>query len=155
MQQGSLDVTNWRPLPHHRLIAYEVATELLASVVAAKIEDARLRDQASLAAKSACLNIAEAAGGSGRAHQARIFALARAEACEAAAALEIAAIAGECPLAAAHDAHILAHRLVRLLTGLIRPKGNAIAGPPEPKPEPQPESESWASNPEPELKKRP
>jgi four helix bundle protein len=135
-------VTILRPLPHHRLVAYEVATELLASVVVAKIEDSRLRDQALRAAKSACLNIAEAAGRSGRADQARVFTIARAEACEAAAALEIAAIAGECTPAAAYDAHNLAHRLVRLLTGLIRPKRHAIPETPEPNPEPQPDAEA-------------
>jgi four helix bundle protein len=152
--EEAFGVTILRPLPHHRLVAYEVATELLASVIAAKIDDARLRDQALRAAKSSCLNIAEAAGRSGLADQARVFTIARAEACEAAAALEIAAIAGECTSAAAYDAHNLAHRLVRLLTGLIRPKGHASPDTPEPNPEPQPDAETLNPNlelePEPE-----
>jgi hypothetical protein len=100
-------------------------------------------------------NIAEAAGRSGRADQARVFTIAHAEACEAAAALEIAAIAGECTSAAAYDAHNLAHRLVRLLTGLIRPKGHASPDTPEPNPEPQPDAETLNPNlelePEPEA----
>jgi four helix bundle protein len=143
--EEAFDVTILRPLPHHRLVAYEVATELLASVIAAKIEDSRLRDQALRAAKSACLNIAEAAGRSGRADQARVFTIARAEACEAAAALEIAAIAGDCTSAAAYDAHNLAHRLVRLLTGLIRPKSHPSIDT-KPNPELQPDAETLDPN---------
>ena len=50
-------------LPHHRLLAYGVAIELLRGVKAAKIRDAHLRDQALRAAKSACLNCAEVAPG--------------------------------------------------------------------------------------------
>src|SRR5690242_7349976 len=46
-------------LPHHRLIAYSVAKELLVAVVHANIRDAELRDQATRAAKSAVLNTAE------------------------------------------------------------------------------------------------
>jgi len=111
-----------KPLPHHRLIAYEVARELLAAAVQANVTDPRLRDQALRAAKSACLNIAEAAGRSTKADQARVFGIARGEACEAAAALEIAAVAGECPTEIAEHANQLSSRLVGLLTGLIRPK---------------------------------
>ena len=38
-------------LPHHRLIAFSVAKELLTAVVAANIRDAELKDQATRAAK--------------------------------------------------------------------------------------------------------
>ena len=44
-------------LPHHKLIAYGVAVELLIAVRAAKIRDAKLREQALKSAKSACLNL--------------------------------------------------------------------------------------------------
>ena len=111
-----------RALPHHRLIAYEVARELLATVVRGNIADSRLRDQALRAAKSACLNVAEAAGRSTKADQARVFGIARGEACEAAAAVEIAATAGDCPNEIAQRANELSSRLVGLLTGLIKPK---------------------------------
>jgi len=47
------------------------------------------------AAKSAALNVAEAAGRVSRADRARVFGIARGEAMEAAAAVEIAAIAGD------------------------------------------------------------
>jgi four helix bundle protein len=109
-----------RPLPHHKLVAYDVAKELLATVLMAEISDARLRDQATRSAKSACLNIAEGAGRSSGADQARIFTIARAEACETAAAVEIGALAGECSPDASDRTHALADRLVALLTGLIR-----------------------------------
>jgi four helix bundle protein len=121
-------------LPHHGLVAYEVATDLLATVVRAKIADARLRDQALRAAKSVCLNIAEATGRSSRADQARVFTIARGEACEAAAAVEIASIAGDCSVDASGEANRLASRLIALLTGLIRPKAapHTSATPPHP-----------------------
>jgi len=125
-------------LPHHSLVAYEVATQLLAVVAESKIADARLRDQALRAGKSACLNIAEAAGRISRADQARVFTIARGEACEAAAAVEIASIAGECSRDCAAHANQLAVRLVRLLTGLIRPRANPKPEPPDPDPNPKP-----------------
>ena len=49
-------------LPHHKLIAYGVAVELLLVIKEARIKDATLRDQALRAAKSACTNTAEASG---------------------------------------------------------------------------------------------
>src|SRR5688572_13601529 len=82
-------------LPHHKLVAYQVALEFLGAVRAVGIRDADLRDQAMRAAKSACLNLAEGAGRKSRADKARVYAIARGEACEAAAAVEIAAAAGD------------------------------------------------------------
>ena len=74
-----------RKLVHHRLIAYHVALELLDAVIAADIRDPKLKDQGMRAAQSACLNIAEAAGRSSQKDRARVFMIARGEACEAAA----------------------------------------------------------------------
>src|SRR5512139_1668693 len=107
-------------LPHHKLVAYQVSLEFLAAVRAAGIRDADLRDQAMRAAKSACLNIAEGAGRKSRADKARVFAIARGEACEAVAAVEIAAAAGDAREEAARVAVRVAGRLVALLTGLAR-----------------------------------
>jgi len=107
-------------LPHHRLIAYQVAVELLAAVRAAEIRDAKLHDQALRAAKSTCLNIAEAAGRVSRADKARGFAIARGEAVEACAAVEIAELAGDCKAGAAAPCIVLADRVVALLTRLVR-----------------------------------
>jgi four helix bundle protein len=107
-------------LPHHRLVAYTVATELLLAVRAADIRDPKLRDQALRAAKSACLNTAEAAGRASPADKARVFAIARGECVEAAAAVEIAALADDATAEAADAVIVSADRLYALLTGLIR-----------------------------------
>jgi four helix bundle protein len=58
-------MTNWTTLPHETLAAYQVACELLVAVKNAAIADLKLRDQALRAAKSVCLNIAEATGRTG------------------------------------------------------------------------------------------
>ena len=60
-------------LPHHRLIAFEVANQLLLAVRDAHIRDAKLRDEALRSAKSSCLNTAEGAGRVTRADKARAF----------------------------------------------------------------------------------
>ena len=107
-------------LPHHKLLAYGVAKELLVAVLRCAIRDAKLRDEALRSAKSACLNCAEGAGRVTRADKARAFAIARAEAVEAAAAVEIAALAGDASAASAADVARRASRVVALLTPLVR-----------------------------------
>jgi four helix bundle protein len=77
-------------------------------------------DQALRAARSACLNIAEAAGRQGAADKARVYAIARGEACETAAALDIGAAGGDCSVQSAQAAGALARKLYALLSGLIR-----------------------------------
>ena len=107
-------------LPHHKLLAYQVAVELLLAVKAANVRDAKLRDEATRAAKSACLNAAEGAGRVTRADKARAFAVARAEACEAAAAVEIAIAAGDADAAALGPVLRHADAFVAMMTRLIR-----------------------------------
>ncbi len=107
-------------LPHHRLVAYEVALALLVAVRDAAIKDPKLRDQALRAAKSAALNIAEAAARVSPADRARVFGIARGEAGEAAAAVEVAATVGDASTQAAANCEALADRLMALLTGLAR-----------------------------------
>jgi four helix bundle protein len=107
-------------LPHHKLLAYEVAVQLLRAVRDAKIRDAYLRDHAMRAAKSACLNTAEGAGRVTRADKARAFTIARGEACEAAACVEVAVAAGDAEGGALDAVMALADRFVALTTGLIR-----------------------------------
>ncbi len=107
-------------LPHHKLIAYGVARDLLLAVRAAGIRDAKLRDEALRSAKSATLNCAEGAGRVSRADKARAFTIPRGEAVEATAAVEIAALCGEARPEAVREVARLADRLVALLTGLIR-----------------------------------
>ncbi|NUP07489.1 MAG: four helix bundle protein [Polyangiaceae bacterium] len=107
-------------LPHHKLVAYSVAVELLVAVKAARIRDSKLRDEALRAAKSACLNCAEGAGRVTRPDKARAFAIARGEAVEAIAAVEIAAHVGDASQLAADRCVKLGGRLVALLSGLTR-----------------------------------
>ena len=107
-------------LPHHKLIAYGVARELVVAIVAARIRDAGLRDQALRAAKSAALNCAEGAGRVSPADKARAFAIARGEASEAAAAVEIAAACGDASAASAAEVGRVAARLYAMLTPLAR-----------------------------------
>jgi hypothetical protein len=45
-------------LPHQRLIAFHIAKDFLLAVIAAKIRDAEIRDQATRTAKGCALNIA-------------------------------------------------------------------------------------------------
>ena len=107
-------------LPHHNLLAYGVARELLLSVLRCSVRDAHLRDHALRSAKSACLNCAEGAGRVSRADKARAFAIARAEAVEAAAAVEIAVLCGDAHAGAAGEVARHADRLVGMLTRLVR-----------------------------------
>jgi len=109
-----------RSLPQHKLIAYQRSIELLQAVIACGLRDARLREQALKSAKSACLNIAEAAGRWSAADRARIFQIARGECCEAAAAVEIAALTGEANSAAADKVASKANEVFAMLTSLIR-----------------------------------
>src|SRR3981081_4542426 len=113
-------MTNGTAMPYERLLAFQAAKELLRIVREAKIADAHLRDQGLRAAKSACLNIAEATGRRSPADQKPGFGLARGEAMEAAASVEIAAAAGDCSLAAAQAAAEAGRKTNALLTGLIR-----------------------------------
>ena len=72
------------------------------------------------AAKSAALNVAEAAGRSSRADRARVFGIARGEAMGAAAAVEIAVLAGDADSASLEACLPVADRLMALLAGLCR-----------------------------------
>src|SRR5215208_3663918 len=110
-------------LPHHKLLAYVVARDLVVAVRAASIRDAHLRDQALRAAKSCALNCAEGAARVTIPDKARAFAIARGEAVEAAAAVEIAALCGDAPAASAPQVARLADRIVALLTPLARRGG--------------------------------
>jgi four helix bundle protein len=110
-----------RPLlPHHRLIVYQRAIALLLAVKEASIRDAKLRDESSRAAKSACLNIAEGASRASRADRGRSFTIARAEAMEAVAAVEIAALTGDAAPESATLCVELGNEIYALLTTLIR-----------------------------------
>ena len=82
--------------PHHRLQVFGLSVELVRAVGRARIEDARLREQARKSAASAALNCAEGAARESVADKKRVLRIARAEACEAVAAVEIAHAMGAC-----------------------------------------------------------
>jgi four helix bundle protein len=107
-------------LPYDKLLAYEVALELLVIVRDAKIRDSHLRDQALRAAKNACLNAAEGSGRDTLRDRARAFTIARGEVTEAVAAVEIAARSGDCEEDSALQARAVGSRTIGLLTGLIK-----------------------------------
>ncbi len=107
-------------LPHHRYVAYQVAVELVLAVKEARISDAKLRDEALRAAKGAVLNIVEAVGRVSRADKARVFGIARGEATEVVAAVELSALLGEAEMGASVRCVELGGRLIALLTGLMR-----------------------------------
>ena len=111
-------MTNWTTLPHETLAAYQVACELLVAVKNASIADPKLRDQALRAAKSVCLNIAEATGRTG-ADQKRVFVIARGEASETVAALHIAGLCGDCAADRARLGAALGRRVYALLSAML------------------------------------
>jgi len=113
-------MTNFFDLPHEKLYAYQEARKLLACVREAAISDGKLRDQALRAATSTCLNIAEGCGRVGSADKARVYAIARGECCEAAAALDIALLAGLCDDKPARSGAAHARAVSALVSGLIR-----------------------------------
>src|SRR5215510_4155937 len=107
-------------LPHHRLHVFGKARSMLLAVRDAGIRDAKLRDEALRAAKGACLNIAEGAARVTRADKARAYTIARGEAVECAAAIEIAALLGDASSQDAERVALLANSVVAMLTRLIR-----------------------------------
>ena len=110
--------------PLESLDAYRVAREVVALVAGWR---ARLRGlpgeagtQLERAAVSALLNVAEAVGRQGARDRARVFAIARGEACEATAALEVALLFGALTADQAAPARALLARLTSMLSRLAR-----------------------------------
>ena len=97
-----------------------MALQFIVAVREANIRDAKLKDNAGRSAKSAALNIAEAAGRESAGDKKRVFGIARGEVTEALAAVEIAAAAGDAPQELAARCIAIGARLVALLRGLIR-----------------------------------
>jgi four helix bundle protein len=107
-------------LPHHKLIAYQLALELVQLVARLRIADAQLRQQARKSAASAALNTAEGAARQTRADKARAYAIALAECCEACAAVEIAGALGACSPADVGAVLALGVRVKDVLSRLVR-----------------------------------
>ena len=107
-----------RPLPHEKLRVFRIALEVIDIVREANIRDAVDRDQAKRSSKSVARNIIEAAGRRSPADKARVYAIARGEACETIATLEIAMRAGDCERIHYERALELTHALYAILTVL-------------------------------------
>ena len=107
-------------LPHHRLVAYQVALELVKLIGSVRIRDAQLRMQARKSAASAALNTAEGAARQTAADKSRAYAIALAECCEACAAVEIAGALGACSPVQVAQVVALGVRLKNMLSRLVR-----------------------------------
>ena len=106
-------------LPHHKLIAYQLALSLVKLVAQMRIADAQLRQQARKSAASAALNSAEGAARQTVADKGRAYAIALAECCECCAAVEIAAALGVCSAADEQAVLALGLRLKNVLSRLV------------------------------------
>ncbi|HEY3237016.1 MAG TPA: four helix bundle protein [Polyangiaceae bacterium] len=107
-------------LPHHKLIAYQLALELVKLVASIRISNAQLRQQARKSAASAGLNTAEGAARQTIADKSRAYAIALAECCECCAAVEIAGALGACAPAHVQEVLVLGTRLKNVLSRLVR-----------------------------------
>jgi four helix bundle protein len=105
--------------PHHKLIAYQLALELVKLVARTRIADAQLRQQARRSAASAALNSAEGAARQTLADKSRAYSIALAECCECCAAIEIAAALGACSAADEQAVLALGLRLKNVLSRLL------------------------------------
>lgn len=112
--------TSSTSLPHHRLIAYQLALSLVKLVGSVRVRDAHLRAQARKSAASAALNTAEGAARQTAADKSRAYAIALAECCEACAAVEIAGALGSCAPLQVAEVVALGVRLKNMLSRLIR-----------------------------------
>lgn len=98
-------------LPHHTLFAYQLCLELTRVVAGISIRDAQLRAQARKSAVSAALNAAEGAARESAGEKRRSYGIAKGEACECAAAVEIAGALGVC---AARDVQAVVALVLRI-----------------------------------------
>jgi len=112
--------------PHERLDAYQVARQLLGLVAqhrhALRGLPGEAGPQLERAVVRVVLNIAEAAGRGSPRDRARVFGIARGEACEAAAALEVATLLGALSTQQSAQARGLLVRIGQMLTRLARPR---------------------------------
>ncbi|HEX9621833.1 MAG TPA: four helix bundle protein, partial [Polyangiaceae bacterium] len=72
----TLPLPSTNVLPHHKLIAYQLALELVKLIARTRIGEAQLRQQARKSAASAALNSAEGAARQTLADKARAYAIA-------------------------------------------------------------------------------
>src|SRR5574341_1075756 len=107
-------------LPFQRLDVYAAAKELARHVHLARIRDAELRDQATRAAKSAFLCLAEGLPNDGPAMRRKYFVEANNSLHETLAAVDLASAIGALPPEGAAAIQALGLRLKRMLRALMR-----------------------------------
>ncbi len=107
-------------LPFQRLDVYVAAKELARRVHLARIRDAELRDQATRAAKSAFLCLAEGLPNDGPAMRRKYFVEANNSLHETVAAVDLAAAVGALGEAEAAAVQALGMRVKRMLRALMR-----------------------------------
>ena len=108
------------PFPFQQLDVYVQARELARAVHQAGIGDAELRDQATRAAKSTFLNVAEGLPDTNLGVRRRHFAIARNSLCEVAAAVDLAVAIGALPEEKAVGLVAGMQRVGSLVGGLLR-----------------------------------
>lgn len=111
---------NAQMMPFQKTDAYTVAKSLAVQVHYAKIRDAELRDQATRAAKSAFLQLAEGLPNDSIPMRRKYFVCARNSACEVAAAIDLAIELDFVDPDLGLEAIRTAARLRALLVGLLR-----------------------------------
>jgi four helix bundle protein len=111
---------NLTPFAFQQLAVYIAARELAAGVHQAVIGDPELRDQATRAAKSVFLNIAEGLPETGLGVRRRHFTIARNSLCEVAAAIDLAVVIGALPEAVGVSLAVVMQRVGACLRGLLR-----------------------------------
>lgn len=107
-------------LPHHTLVAYDLCLELVRLIARIRIGDAQLRQQARKSAASAALNAAEGAARESAGDKRRSYGIASGEACEAAAAVEIAGALGASSAADVQRVVAVVVRISRVFGPLVR-----------------------------------
>ena len=108
------------PFRFQKLDVYIQSRELAAAVHRAGIGDSELRDQATRAAKSVFLNIAEGLPDAQLGVRRRHFTIARNSLCEVAAAVDLAVAIAALPVAVGGELVMRIQRVAVLLGGLMR-----------------------------------
>ena len=106
--------------PHNRLVAYQLALDLVRAVARTRIADAHLRQQARRSASSCALNTAEGAARQTLADKSRAYAIALAECCEVCAAIEIAGALNACARSDVNAILALGLHVKNVLSRLVR-----------------------------------
>ncbi len=113
-------MNNDQRLPFQRLDAYVVAKELARKVHQGQVRDADLRDQATLAAKSAFLGLCEGVPSDAAGIRRRHFDIANNSLHELVGAIDLAEAIGAMATDKAQEILSLATRLKRMLRALLR-----------------------------------